>query len=119
MTELTRPEITFFVIVVVAFALLITERLRNDVVGVLIVLALAVTGLLKPKEALAGFSSEPAKPLAPNLQSSAQSSAGQTILAASWPEKKSDRPDWPCLFPHDHVRLRDWFDKPQHHLRRS
>jgi di/tricarboxylate transporter len=59
-TELTRPEITFFVIVVVAFALLITERLRNDVVGVLIVLALAVTGLLKPKEALAGFSSEPA-----------------------------------------------------------
>jgi di/tricarboxylate transporter len=59
-TDLTRPEITFFVIVVVAFALLLTERLRNDVVGVLIVLALAVTGLLKPKEALAGFSSEPA-----------------------------------------------------------
>ena len=60
MTDLTRPEITFFVIVVVAFALLLTERLRNDVVGVLIVLALAMTGLLKPKEALAGFSSEPA-----------------------------------------------------------
>ena len=60
MSDLTGPEITFFAILVVAFALLITERLRNDVVGVLIVLALAVTGLLEPKEALAGFSSEPA-----------------------------------------------------------
>jgi len=59
-SDLTRPEITFFAILVVAFALLITERLRNDVVGVLIVLALSVTGLLDPKEALAGFSSEPA-----------------------------------------------------------
>ena len=60
MTDLTGPEITFFVIATVACAVLITERLRNDVVGVLIVLALAITGLLKPKEALAGFSSEPA-----------------------------------------------------------
>lgn len=60
MSDLTRPEITFFVIVAAAFALLITERLRNDAVGVLIVVALAVTGLLAPKEALAGFSSEPA-----------------------------------------------------------
>ena len=60
MSDLTGPEITFFVIATVACALLITERLRNDVVGVLIVLALAITGLLKPKEALAGFSSEPA-----------------------------------------------------------
>ncbi len=40
--------------------LLITERLRNDVVAVLIVLALAVSGVLEPAEALAGFSSEPA-----------------------------------------------------------
>jgi di/tricarboxylate transporter len=59
-SDLTGPEITFFAILVVAFALLITERLRNDVVGVLIVLALAVTRLLEPKEALAGFASEPA-----------------------------------------------------------
>jgi di/tricarboxylate transporter len=58
--DLSGPEITFFAILVAAFALLITERLRNDVVGVLIVLALALSGLLEPKEALAGFSSEPA-----------------------------------------------------------
>jgi di/tricarboxylate transporter len=59
-SDLSRPEITFFAILVVAFVLLITERLRNDVVGVLIVLALAVSGLLEPKQALAGFASEPA-----------------------------------------------------------
>lgn len=50
----------FFVILVAAFALLVTERLRNDVVAVLIILSLALTGVLEPAEALAGFSSEPA-----------------------------------------------------------
>jgi di/tricarboxylate transporter len=57
---LDTPQTLFFAILTVAFALLLTERLRNDLVAVLIVLALAVTGLLEPKEALAGFSSEPA-----------------------------------------------------------
>jgi hypothetical protein len=54
------PTVTYLVILAAAFALLITEKLRNDVVAVLIILALAATGLLEPKEALAGFSSEPA-----------------------------------------------------------
>jgi di/tricarboxylate transporter len=53
-------ELVFFGILLASFALLITERLRNDVVAVLIVLALSVTGLLEPKEAVAGFASEPA-----------------------------------------------------------
>jgi di/tricarboxylate transporter len=57
---LTGSQLAFFVILLVAFALLLTERLRNDVVAVLIVLALAGTGLLKPEEALSGFASEPA-----------------------------------------------------------
>ena len=57
---LTGEQLTFFVILLVAFALLITEKLRNDLVAVLIVLALAGTGLLSPADALAGFSSEPA-----------------------------------------------------------
>lgn len=47
-------------ILVVAFVLLLTERLRNDLVAVLIVVALALTRVLKPSEALAGFGSEPA-----------------------------------------------------------
>jgi len=57
---LTSQQISFLVILVVAFALLLTERLRNDLVAVLIVVALALTRVLKPAEALAGFSSEPA-----------------------------------------------------------
>ncbi len=57
---LTAPQISFLVILVVAFALLLTERLRNDLVAVLIVVALALTRVLKPSEALAGFGSEPA-----------------------------------------------------------
>jgi di/tricarboxylate transporter len=58
--ELTGAQLTFFAILLGAFALLVTEWLRNDVVAVLIVLALGGTGLLTPAEALAGFSSEPA-----------------------------------------------------------
>ena len=50
----------FFAIRVAAFGLLLTERLRNDLVAVLIILALAISGILKPDEALAGFSSEAA-----------------------------------------------------------
>jgi di/tricarboxylate transporter len=34
--------------------------LRNDVVAILIILSLAITGILTPEEALSGFSSEPA-----------------------------------------------------------
>ena len=61
---MTAQQILFFVILVGAFALLLTERVRNDVVAVLIVLALAGTRLLEPAEALSGFSSEPAIVLA-------------------------------------------------------
>jgi di/tricarboxylate transporter len=50
----------FFGILIVAFGLLITERLRNDLVAVLIILALAISGLLSAEEALSGFGSEPA-----------------------------------------------------------
>jgi len=57
---LDAPQLVFFVILAVAFVLLLTERLRNDVVAILIVLALAVSGLLKPEKALSGFGSEPA-----------------------------------------------------------
>ena len=57
---LTIQQISLFAILIVAFGLLLTERLRNDVVAVLIVLALYLTGVLQAEEALAGFSSEPA-----------------------------------------------------------
>jgi di/tricarboxylate transporter len=52
--------LSFFAILIAAFGLLLTERLRNDIVALLIILALTITGLLEPAEALSGFSSEPA-----------------------------------------------------------
>jgi len=58
--SVSGTELAFFAILVASFALLVSERLRNDLVAVLIVLALSVAGVLKPAEALAGFASEPA-----------------------------------------------------------
>lgn len=58
--HLSVQQLSFLAILVVAFGLLVTEWLRNDVVAILIVLALAITHVLKPSEALAGFSSEAA-----------------------------------------------------------
>jgi di/tricarboxylate transporter len=54
------PQLVFFAILLAAFVLLLTEKLRNDVVAVLIVIALATTRLLSPAQALSGFGSEPA-----------------------------------------------------------
>jgi len=59
-SSIPAPQLVFFAILGVAFVLLITEKLRNDVVAVLIVIALAVSGLLEPERALSGFGSEPA-----------------------------------------------------------
>ncbi|HEX3084532.1 MAG TPA: SLC13 family permease, partial [Pyrinomonadaceae bacterium] len=53
-------QIAFFVILIIALALFVTEWIRTDVVAVLVVIALYVTRVLKPEEALSGFSSEPA-----------------------------------------------------------
>jgi di/tricarboxylate transporter len=57
---LPAPQLVFFAILLVSFVLLLTEKLRNDVVAVLIVIALASTRLLAPAQALSGFGSEPA-----------------------------------------------------------
>ena len=57
---MSGTELAFFVILISSFGLLVSERLRNDLVALLIVLSLTVTGVLKPAEALAGFASEPA-----------------------------------------------------------
>jgi di/tricarboxylate transporter len=60
LNSLGAQQIIFLVILLVTFGLLLTERLRKDIVAVLVILALSVSGVLKPAEALAGFSSEPA-----------------------------------------------------------
>ena len=53
-------QIVFLLILVATLVLLVTEWVRIDLTGVLIVVALAGSGLLKPADALSGFSSEPA-----------------------------------------------------------
>lgn len=53
-------QIAFLLILIVALVLFVTEWIRTDLVAVLIVVALYVTRVLKPEEALSGFSSEPA-----------------------------------------------------------
>jgi di/tricarboxylate transporter len=58
--HLNLQQITFFVILVLTFGLLLTEWLRNDLVAILAVLALALTVVLSPSEGRSGFGSEPA-----------------------------------------------------------
>jgi di/tricarboxylate transporter len=43
-------------ILLIAVVLFVTEKLRVDVVALMVLVALALTGLLEPKEALSGFS---------------------------------------------------------------
>ena len=50
----------FFAILLFSFLFLLTEWLPNDVIAILIILALAFTRILDTKEVLAGFGSEPA-----------------------------------------------------------
>jgi di/tricarboxylate transporter len=53
-------QVVLLLILASAFVLLLTESIRIDLTAVLIIIALVVTGLLEPEEALSGFSSEPA-----------------------------------------------------------
>jgi di/tricarboxylate transporter len=53
-------QIYFLIIMVISVGLFVTDALRVDVIGVLIILALSITGLITAGEAFSGFSSEPA-----------------------------------------------------------
>jgi di/tricarboxylate transporter len=59
-SQLPLHQLVFFVILAAAIGLLVTEKLRTDMIALLIILALALTGILSPEEALSGFQSEPA-----------------------------------------------------------
>ena len=58
--QITTQQVVFLGILLVAIALLVSERLRPDVVALLIILALAYTHLLSSSDAFSGLSSEPA-----------------------------------------------------------
>jgi len=54
---MTNQLMLTLVILVVAVALLLSERLRADLVALLVVVALGVAGILTPREAFSGFAS--------------------------------------------------------------
>jgi di/tricarboxylate transporter len=51
------PLLLTLVILVIAVTLLLTERLRADLVALLVVVALGIAGVLTPREAFSGFAS--------------------------------------------------------------
>jgi di/tricarboxylate transporter len=59
-TGLDIHQLYLFIILTGAIVLLFTEWIRIDLTAILIILALSVTGVLEPQDALSGFSSEPA-----------------------------------------------------------
>src|SRR5690606_27219424 len=54
------PQITFLLILAAGLYLLVSERLRVDVTAMLLLLAMVLTGVLDPAQALSGFASVPA-----------------------------------------------------------
>jgi len=54
------PQIVFVIILCATLVLFVSERVRIDVASLLALIALSITGILTPAEALSGFSSEPA-----------------------------------------------------------
>jgi di/tricarboxylate transporter len=53
--ELTGEILFVFLLLLVTIILFVSNRLRLDVVAILVILALMLSGLLSPKEALSGF----------------------------------------------------------------
>jgi di/tricarboxylate transporter len=58
--DVTPQQLAFGAILLVAIVLLVTERLRPDLVALLIIVSLAFTHILSTSDAFSGLSSEPA-----------------------------------------------------------
>ncbi|HWM28091.1 MAG TPA: SLC13 family permease [Woeseiaceae bacterium] len=88
-------QILFLIILAAALVLLVTEWIRLDLTGVLVIVALAASGLLSPTEALSGFSSEPAILLASMfVLSGGLSQTGLTELLGGWIGRLSGESVW-------------------------
>lgn len=53
---LTPNEIILIVVALVALVLIVSNRLRPDIISIMVLLALAFTGVVTPEQALSGFS---------------------------------------------------------------
>ena len=85
MFGLNPQQIFFLLILTAAIVLFITEWIRSDLVAVMIVVALYVTRVLDPRDALSGFSSEPAIVVAAIfVLSAAMHATGFSDTIGSW-----------------------------------
>lgn len=85
MFELAPPQLIFLAILLIAIVLLISERLRPDLVALLIILSLAWTHTLSTDDALSGLKSEPAVVIACMFVLSAGlQTTGLSALAGRW-----------------------------------
>lgn len=89
---MNTEQIIFIIITVVALGLFISEKLRVDIIGLLIILALSLTGILEYKQAFSGFASEPALILsAVFVLSAGLSKTGVTDIFGEWIGKLSGK----------------------------
>jgi len=96
---LSTDQVIFLVIMIVALVLFIGEYLRVDVVAMLVVLALAMTGIIDVKDAFSGFSSEPAIIVAAVFVLSAGlSSTGVTDVIGEWVTRLSGKGEVRAIF---------------------
>ena len=96
---LSQDQIYFMAIMIVAIVLFITEYFRVDVVAMLIILALSMTGIIEVKEAFSGFSSEPAIIVAAVFVLSAGLSfTGMTDWIGEWVTKLSGKGETRAIF---------------------
>lgn len=95
MVTLTVQQIVFMAILVGGLYLFVSEKLRIDVTAMLILLALVLTGTLDGKDALAGFSSEPAMIIAAVFViSGALGATGITERIGLWVGRASGGREW-------------------------
>ena len=88
-------QIVFLVILASALALFVSGRMRVDLVAMLALLALALTGILDARQALAGFSSEPAIIVAAVFVLSAGlQSTGITDRIGAWIGRTAGGSEW-------------------------
>src|SRR5690349_10105321 len=82
---MSTEQIVFAAILVLAIGLLITEKVRPDMVAILIILGLAYSHTLSTDEALSGLKSEPAVVIACMfVLSGALQTTGLSDFAGKW-----------------------------------
>lgn len=88
-------QIVFLCILVIATLLFMTEKIRIDLTAMLVIAALAITGLLDAKAAFSGFSSEPALIVAAVfILSAGLSKTGVTDVIGNWAGRWAGQSEW-------------------------